>query len=118
MLGPRRWLMRSSRMSFLGLMIRNAVPVDCGIVPSAVRGAGGGPAARRAGCPLARESPAPGVRRGRMKPMSHPISAPLSGEAGAAWRGALPSRLEVGDNVLATLQVDLDAQLRFADAGL
>jgi ATP-binding cassette subfamily B protein len=42
----------------------------------------------------------------------------LSGEAGAAWRGALPSRLEVGDNVLATLQVDLDAQLRFAEGGL
>ncbi|WP_157267783.1 cyanophycin metabolism-associated ABC transporter [Azohydromonas aeria] len=48
-------------------------------------------------------------------PNSH--SAPLSGEAGAAWRVALPSRLEAGDNVLATLQVDLDAHLRFADGG-
>jgi ATP-binding cassette subfamily B protein len=42
----------------------------------------------------------------------------LSGDAGAVWRNALPSRLEAGDNVLATLQVDLDAQLRFADGGL
>ena len=50
--------------------------------------------------------------------MPNSTSAPLSGDAGAAWRNALPSRLEAGDNVLATLQVDLDAQLRFAEGAL
>jgi ATP-binding cassette subfamily B protein len=48
--------------------------------------------------------------------MPAPVSTPASKTTTVpeAWRGALQSRLHVGENVLAVLEVDLDERLRFS----
>ena len=42
-----------------------------------------------------------------------PALTTLSGEMPSIWREAVPKQLRPQENVLATLEVDLDQQLRF-----